>query len=193
MKNVTNKILYYDLIDEKLFAEELDDGYFLCFRRGEKEWQKRGVKQFFVNRFYFVYLDESACLFSFSPSILMKEETLGFRFLKRYFISKNQNEKDEMILSSVSFLSETIIIRRTYTYSIIHNDDFLILGIDGYRKIISRTDMMLEDEITISQQNLFETEIVNQEALLLKPIKQDLFLVRAQNSLERNFYEFPNM
>ncbi|MDD4555950.1 MAG: hypothetical protein PHE89_01290 [Alphaproteobacteria bacterium] len=165
----------------------------LRFMNGYGVWQRSNIKRYTANKFYFTFTDINGALSYFFPSILMREELIGLPFLQKYYLAKDPHHKDEMIISTFMQSNEYAYVNKRSTYSIIHNENFLILGTEGYRKIIPLTERRLGDEITLSPEALYETTIINNDALLHIPLKKELFLVRAHNVLERGLFTFPDL
>lgn len=183
----------HELIHGTLFVAHDKNGFTLTFTRKLDIWTKRNVKRYLINPYYFTFIDENGALCYFLPSILMKEELIGLPFLHKYYLKRNPHEKDEMIISTFSYGEESAYIMRETTYSIIHNDCYIILGIDGYRKVIARKDQSIEEKVMISKANLYETTLISSQMLLHTPLKKDLFLKRAQNVLEDNLFQFSDI
>ena len=193
MNIIKKNTFEYELNQGILSVTKEKESFTLQFVRNNELWSKENITQYFANKFYFIFYDKDGCLFYFLPSILMKEELIGLSFLDKYYLKKNTYKKDEMILSTFLCGEENAYIKRQYTYSIIHNDEFLILGMDGYRKIIARNNQRIENEMIISQKNLYETEIISPKMLLSKPINKDLHLVHSSEIIGENLFKFPDV
>lgn len=154
---------------------------FYCDRNQKIMWVRGNIRQYIWNEHYFLFLLDNMSWNYFIPSILMRENVLGFYFLDGYFIKKNPYKKQEEVFSYIAYGDSSLDIGKFEVYDIIYNDDFIVLGDEGYRRVIVRNSSRktLGYEFEIFKEKSFSLG-VSDVGLVRKPLDRNIFFQRAE-------------
>lgn len=154
----------------------------------QKTWSKTNIVKYIWNKNYFLFMQRNGFWNRFSPSVLMKEDELGFFLSDGYFLKNNPNKEREDILSYFLLGENFLDIREYHGYEFMYNDDFVLFGEEGYRRVIQvKNDRFLEKEFCFSKVNASLLRVWD-GCLKCEPVEDDIHLVRAE-LLGRNIFK----